>query len=125
MPEPPPVADAGFDQIRYLGDAESVRVELDGRASCDPMGRTLTDAVWTLLSAPKPAPKLAPTSLLRAGFEAKEPGEYILSLVVIADDRASEPDFLSVRVERGEGEDVVVAPPATNACGEMLPDAEG
>jgi hypothetical protein len=114
-----PVADAGFDQLRF-GGAEAVRVMLDGRASCDPMGEPLGEVSWRLLRAPGEWPALEDDSALRASFLAPGPGEYVLSLEVGTGDRKSEADLLSVRVEAGEGDDVDVAPPATNACGEPL-----
>lgn len=121
VPEPPPVADAGFDQLRYLV-SDPLTIALDGRASCDPMGGGISDVTWTLVSAPGATPELSPSSLLRARFDAELPGEYLLSLVVTSGGRTSEPDYISVRVERGEGEDIVVAPPATTACGDALPE---
>lgn len=120
VPMAPPVADAGFDQLRFA-DGEAVSIVLDGRASCDPMGEALTDVEWTLVSAPGDAPELEEGAALRTGFVAADAGEYLLRLVVgTADERDSEPDFLTVRVDDGEGDDIEVAPPATNACGEEL-----
>ena len=36
-------------------------------------------------------------------------------------DRESDLDFVSIQVLEGEGNDVVVGPPDTNACGERTP----
>lgn len=124
LPELGPYADAGFDQVRYLGNAggeAGIDVELDGRASCDPMGQKLSEAHWALVQAPSGSPVPTGTSQLGAKMLVTVPGEYVLSLRVVAGDRVSEPDYVSVRVMAGEGEDLVVAPPSTTACGDPLP----
>lgn len=123
VPEPPPVADPGFDQVRYLNDAEGLTVALDARASCDPMGTPLTGAAWEIVSAPGTTPELSATTLLRAEFVASDPGEYVLSLTVAANDRESDPEYITILVKPGVGEDVVVTPPSTTACGDPLSDA--
>ena len=125
MPEPLPYADAGFDQVRHLGGnaaSGALSVELDGRASCDPMGLAFEEATWSVVSAPGRAPEPVAGSKLRASFAATEPGEYVLALQVTYGGRLSEPDYVAIRIEPGEGEDVVVAPPGTTACGDPIDD---
>lgn len=125
LPELGPYADAGFDQVRYLGNSgggsASIEVELDGRASCDPMGQPLGDAHWTLVQSPPGASVSAGTAKLSARMLVTAPGEYVLSLRVSTGERVSEPDYVSIRVLPGEGDDLVVAPPGTTACGDPLP----
>ncbi|MFZ9886678.1 MAG: hypothetical protein ACO3JL_04160 [Myxococcota bacterium] len=115
-----PVADAGFDQVLFLGGEPSVQVHLDGRASCDPTGGALTSATWTIVSAPVAPPELSAADTLTASFDATEPGDYQIALLVEAGDRQSDTDFLAVRVEQGNGDDITVGPPATDACGAPL-----
>lgn len=123
VPMAAPVADAGFDQLRHVVGGASLEIVLDGRASCDPMGDGITGASWSVVSAPAGAPEPSADELLTAAFQAAEPGEYIVSLVVTAGDRASEPDYLSVRVIDADGDDITVAPPATDACGQPIDGA--
>ena len=119
VPEPLPVADAGFDQVRYLGDASELTIELDGRASCDPMGSDFQNATWSVVSAPgeEPTPDAED---LGATFTVTEAGEYILALQVSYGDRLSDPDYIAIQVRAGAGDDVVVAPPSTTACGDPI-----
>lgn len=121
LPEPLPVADAGFDQVRYLGDASELTVELDARASCDPNNAAFQEAIWTVVNAPgnPPAPV---ASELGATLTVTEAGEYVLALQVQYGDRLSEPDYVAIRVQTGAGQDVVVAPPSTTACGDTIED---
>lgn len=119
VPEPLPVADAGFDQVRYLGDASELTIDLDGRASCDPMGSTLQKATWSVVSAPGEEPSLEGEEL-GASFTVTEAGEYILTLQVSSGDRLSDPDYIAIQVKAGTGDDVVVAPPKTTACGDPI-----
>lgn len=123
VPMAVPVADAGFDQVRHVVVPEDLEVTLDGRASCDPMGDGITAVTWTIVSAPAGAPELEVGSDLQASFLATEPGEYTVTLVVTSDDRVSEPDYMTVNVLDGDGEDVLVAPPVTDACGQPLEGA--
>lgn len=120
VPMADPVADAGFDQVRHITAPSDVEVTLDGRASCDPMGDRITGATWSVVSAPAAYPEIAPADGLTAKFRASEPGEYLVSLVVTAGERESEPDYMMVSVVDGDGEDVLVAPPVTDACGQPL-----
>lgn len=120
VPMADPVADAGFDQVRHITAPSDVEVTLDGRASCDPMGEGLSGATWTIVSAPAGHPEVSSGDGLTAKFTASEPGEYLVSLVVTAGERASEPDYMAVSVVDGDGEDVLVAPPVTDACGQPL-----
>lgn len=120
VPMADPVADAGFDQVRHITAPSDVEIALDGRASCDPMGDGITSASWTLVSAPAAHPEVAPGDGLTAKFFASEPGDYLVSLVVSAGERESEPDYMVVSVVDGDGEDVLVAPPVTDACGQPL-----
>lgn len=118
-----PVADAGFDQRRFLGGSTSVTIDLDGRASCDPQGEDLVDIAWSLVEGPE-RPALVDADRLRGGVVLSTPGEYLFALRVTTraggEVRESAPDYVSVRVLDGFGDDVVVRPPSTDACGRTL-----
>jgi hypothetical protein len=119
---PSPVADAGFDQRRFLGAGPGeIDVEVDGRGSCDPAGGTSAlAATWTLVAAPAGPPPNVDVRGLVGAFHVATPGSYTLALTVRAGDRESEADFVTLHVEEGDGSDDVVGPPLTNACGEAL-----
>ena len=118
---PAPVADAGFDQVRYLGDRDSIVVQLDGRASCDPLGDLIDRAIWTMEDAPLNSyDEVSIAQDMRAIFVANDPGTYLVSLKIQVADRESPADFVAVEVRAGEGEDVVVSPPSTDACGQDI-----
>lgn len=122
LEDPAPVADAGFDQVRYLDGQPSLIIDLDGRASCDPLGSSLDDAEWRVLQAPPgSSPAISPLGTLQALFNAAVPGEYLIALNVLAGDRESPTDVVSVEVRDGSGDDIVVGPPATDACGTPTP----
>jgi hypothetical protein len=122
--EPKPFADAGFDQVRFLGQTPVITVELDGRASCDPLGQDAPLLAWAVVDAPPYASPVVTTSgTFRAVFVAESAGDYLVSLRALVDGRESDTDFVAVRVHDGDGSDLVVAPPDTNACGEPLPES--
>jgi hypothetical protein len=119
-----PVADAGFDQRRYLGASGSIAVEIDGRASCDPQGSPLGLATFEIVDGPE-RPMVSVLDRLRGLFEVQQPGEVLVALRVRTDDpangpRESAPDYVVVTVLEGDGDDVVMPPPSTNACGQPL-----
>jgi hypothetical protein len=119
-----PVADAGFDQRRHLGVSSSLTVEVDGRASCDPQGAPLSAGTFSIVEGPT-RPPLSALGRLRAVFEVQEPGEYLIALRVTAEDaptelRKSAPDYVVITIVEGEGEDMVLPPPSTNACGQQI-----
>lgn len=90
----PPVADAGTDQLVYLG----AEVVLDGSASFDPDGDPLT-YLWTLVSAPAGAVvELSDPAAVSPSFLPEVPGEYVFSLVVNDGEFDSEPDFVTILV---------------------------
>ena len=119
--EPMPVADAGFDQIRFLGDGDTVVVDLDGRGSCDPQRHGVDEVRWSLVDSPLNAsPLLSNAGDLRALFEADLPGDYLIGLQVTAEERESPVDYVLVSVREGDGDDVVVLLPEINACGDRI-----
>jgi len=90
----PPIADAGSDLEGTVGMA----VNLDGSASSDPNGDTLTYA-WATVYAPSGSTK----NLLDAGapktvFMPDLPGLYVFSLVVSDRSMSSTPAFVTVTV---------------------------
>jgi hypothetical protein len=115
-----PVADAGFDQVRFMGTAPKVTIELDGRASCDPVGAAPVTMTWAVLSAPGEHPALV-TNGLHATFDASEPGDYAITATAHVGDRISDVDTVTIQVRTGNGDDVVTAAPHTDACGTPLP----
>jgi hypothetical protein len=123
LPLPMPVAQAGMDQVRHLNDRSEVRLGLDGRASCDPLGEELIDAHWQVLLAPGGATFSWESSenAMRHHLLVKRPGEYVVGLVVETHDRKSDLDAVVIEVRPGSGSDRVLPPPQTDACGERLP----
>ncbi len=121
LEDPLPVADAGWDQIRYLGSDPTVVVDIDARASCDPIGAPLGPANWTVVQAPpSSSPTVSSLGNLQALFEAATPGSYLIALTVSTTDRESDADFVLIEVREGEGEDIFIAPPDTDACGNPI-----
>lgn len=116
--DPLPVADAGWDQVRYLDTDDTVVVDLDARASCDPVGAPLGPANWTVVQAPPNSqPTISALGNLQALFEAAVPGSYLIALTVSTEDRESDADFVLIEVREGAGDDVFIGPPDTDACG--------
>jgi len=119
--EPMPVADAGFDQVIYLGTAGERTVELSGLGSCDPQRTSISDDSWNLVDGPSDVTVDFDTSgHLRASFVASTPGEYLVGLRVAAGDRESPMDYVLVSVREGDGDDVIIPPVEVNACGERV-----
>jgi len=120
-PESRPYAEAGFDQILYLGSESEVTVDLDGRASCDPEGFVISSATWTMLEGPGLTNvELNAVGTLQAFFSSETPGPYVFSLIVAAEDRESHPDFVEIRILEGTGESRTAEFPETDACGNLL-----
>lgn len=117
-----PIASAGFDQVRYLGDDNTVRVPLDGRASCDPLGGALDAYHWTIIAAP-PGSEVevqAPgedDNPRRAAFQAELPGTYLVALRVGAGQRVSTSDTVAIEVRVGDDAPQIFEPPLTDLCG--------
>ena len=121
LEDPLPVADAGWDQVRYLGSDDTVVVDLDARASCDPVGAPLGPANWVVVQAPpNSSPTVSNLGNLQALFEAATPGSYLIALTVSTEERESDADFVLIEVREGEGEDVFIGPPDTDACGNPI-----
>src|SRR5215204_6195038 len=74
-----PTADAGPDQTAAVGSA----VQLDGSASSDPDGNTLTFS-WTFASRPdaSAATLLSDATAVKPTFVIDRPGSYVVRLVV-------------------------------------------
>jgi hypothetical protein len=125
VPLPAPVAEAGMDQVRFLqADSDgTLRLGLDGRASCDPLGEALVEAHWEVLVAPAGATFVWEESEnpLRHHLTVQRAGEYVVGLTVQTHDRVSDPDVVTIEVRGGEGTDRVLPPPQTDACGGALP----
>ncbi|MBW1878679.1 MAG: hypothetical protein JRJ84_09995 [Deltaproteobacteria bacterium] len=89
-----PVADAGADQAGRVG----VAVVLDGTASTDSDGDTLTFS-WTIDTAPGgSAATLTGADTSTGGFTPDLPGEYVVSLVVSDGDLASDPATVTISI---------------------------
>ena len=74
----PPIADAGVDQIVETGDA----ITLDGSASRDPDGDTITYQ-WSLVSAPAGSTAtLSALGDIRPSLTTDVPGAYVAQLIV-------------------------------------------
>jgi hypothetical protein len=89
-----PTANAGADQIVKQG----ATVSLDGSASSDPNGKTLT-FIWSFESIPSGSAAILTNSASDAPtFIADCIGKYIVKLVVNNGDEDSQPDSVVVRV---------------------------
>jgi RHS repeat-associated protein len=90
----PPLADAGPDQSVARGK----RVSLDGSASRDPEGATLSHA-WSLIDRPAgSAATLTDANRVRPTFTADMLGQYIAQLIVRDGPLASAPDTVRITV---------------------------
>jgi RHS repeat-associated protein len=90
----PPLADAGPDQSVARGK----RVSLDGSASRDPEGATLSHT-WSLIDRPAgSAATLTDANSVRPTFTADMPGQYIAQLIVRDGPLASAPDTVRITV---------------------------
>lgn len=119
--EPMPVADAGFDQILYLGGAATKTVDLYGLGSCDPQRSGIDEERWKLVDGPLGAQEaISFQGNLRAVYVAEGPGDYLIGLQVVAGERESALDYVLISVRDGDGEDLVVLPPEINACGDRI-----
>ena len=94
-----PVANAGVAQSTYLGDL----VTLDGSASSDANGDSLTYA-WTVHSFPSFfAPSIIGSNTARPTFNSRDPGTYVFSLVVNDGLTNSTASTVTVNVANGVG----------------------
>lgn len=87
-----PTADAGADQTRLLGQT----VTLDGRASSDPDGDSITYQ-WSFTSRPAgSAAALSDPAIATPNFRIDKNGSYVVQLVVNDGERSSDPDTVVV-----------------------------
>ena len=94
-----PVANAGLAKTVFLGDL----VTLDGTASSDANGDTLTYA-WTVRSYPSLfAPTISGSNTVRPTFSSSDAGTYVFSLVVNDGLTSSTASTVSVTVVNGVG----------------------
>ena len=88
----PPVANAGPDQTVLLGTT----VQLDGSASTDVDGDTLTFA-WTIAHAPQGSTAaLSDVTAVNPTFVADLPGDYVVELIVDDGTHGSFPDTVRI-----------------------------
>ncbi|NOZ88048.1 MAG: PKD domain-containing protein [Deltaproteobacteria bacterium] len=93
-----PISFAGYDQHTRT----NIQVDLDGEASFDPDGDSLTYN-WAVDSTPKGAQfSLSNHTKPVASFQSGTPGLYVLRLVVGDGSSKSVPDFVNVTVLPGE-----------------------
>jgi hypothetical protein len=106
----PPIADAGPDS---MADAAGTQVNLDGRASFDPDGDTIT-AQWVLHSAPAistlSTADIADADSLVAAFTPDTEGVYILGLTVCDEPGLCATDATTVLIGESDNH-----PPQANA----------
>ncbi|MCY3020485.1 MAG: PKD domain-containing protein, partial [Planctomycetota bacterium] len=97
-PVPPPVAVAGKDQTKTVG--EVVRLNsVDSKAA---PGQTITEWEWKVVQAPEGSKLDAKALKERAlDFKAEKPGEYQFELRVSDGKRWSEPSKVSVKITPG------------------------
>lgn len=88
----PPVADAGLDQTVYVGD----QAMLDGSASTDPDGDSLT-YIWSFVSVPTGSQaEIEDPTAVKTSFAADIPGEYVVDLIVNDGKIDSDPDTVMI-----------------------------
>jgi hypothetical protein len=93
----PPQAWAGPDRAAQLLD----RVVLDGSASTDPDGDTLTFAWWIVSRPPGSAADLSDPAAVRPELLIDTPGRYVVALVVNDGAASSAPDYVEVSTTNG------------------------
>jgi PKD repeat protein len=90
-----PVADAGSDQYRRVGDV----VMLDGFRSSDPDGDALTYE-WSIITRPAGSTtNLQTSTVMRPSFILDRPGAYTLQLIVSDGQVDSDPDTVLITTE--------------------------
>lgn len=93
-----PVANAGVDQTVSVGDT----VVLDGSASYDPEGATLS-YLWSMVSVPdESTAAFDDTTAVAPRFIADLPGIYVVSLVVNDGQQDSSEDFAQIEAVTGD-----------------------
>ena len=120
LPAPAPIADAGNDQLlRYF--VPGVLVGLDGRASCDPLGRSIVHYEWWLHDWPSNSfASITSEDGVHATFTADVEGRFVVALAVEAGGLLSPPDEVLIEV-RADAEHVIEpSVPDQNRCGEAL-----
>ena len=89
---PPPVADAGFDETFAVG----ATVTLDGSGTTDPKGKVLSFA-WSIVSVPAgSAAALSDASAVKPTFAIDLVGDYVFELIATQGPRTSAPDTVTV-----------------------------
>ena len=110
----PPFADAGASQTARKGTL----VTLDGSASADPDGNSLTYG-WTQLLGPPVS--LSAANLATAAFTPNRAGTYLFELTVNDGQGGSDDDLIAVSVwGLAPIADLVVTPPGTQRAGTFL-----
>lgn len=110
-PNTAPIADAGSDQTVEVGDL----VTLDGSGSSDADGDTLLFS-WTFLATPDgSAAVLSDSGTVAPTFEADQPGDYVIELVVSDGKVDSAPDDVVVVTVPGNTPPVADAGPDARA----------
>jgi fibronectin type 3 domain-containing protein len=90
-----PVADAGDDRTANVGET----VSLDGRASYDPDGDTIS-YIWSQISGTRVSASGSNTAT--PSFTPTEPGTYVFELKVYDGTDTSSPDIVTVTVQQEE-----------------------
>jgi beta-glucosidase len=108
---PPPVADAGLDQVIYLPETAT---ELDGSKSLGSAAGAITNYKWLQTAGPTTA-TLADASSRKTKVSGLKPGDYTFSLTITDGSAVSDTDEVAISVKPAKKCDFQLSTPANGA----------